>query len=86
VPLYDFTCQACGAEFEELVAAGVTPPCPTCGSREVRRRWSPVGAAGKGLETKGRAARESNARRSDREARRKDAFVSERRRRRAEKG
>jgi putative FmdB family regulatory protein len=84
VPLYDFTCESCGAEFEELVAVGVAPPCPVCGSENVVRRWSPVGAAGSWLETKGRAARESNARRGEREAQRKERFVADRRRRRTE--
>jgi putative FmdB family regulatory protein len=80
VPLYDFTCESCGAEFEELTAAGGSPPCPVCGSARVKRRWSPLGAAGSGLETTGRAARESNARRSEREAQRKERFVAERKR------
>jgi putative FmdB family regulatory protein len=83
VPLYDFTCEACGRQFEELTAAGATPACPACGSTQVVRRWSPLGAAGSGLETKGTAARESNARRTEREAQRKERFVAERKRKRA---
>ena len=78
VPIYDFRCVSCGAEFEELVAVDAAPECPVCGSAEVVRRWSPLGTAGAGLETKGRAARESNARRSEREAARKERFVAER--------
>jgi putative FmdB family regulatory protein len=40
VPLYEFTCEECGATFEELVAAsletlGVT--CPGCGSEKVEK-------------------------------------------------
>lgn len=86
MPLYDFTCEACGAEFEELTAAGTAPPCPVCGAKEVKRRWSsPLGAAGSGLETTGRAARGSNARRGEREAKRKERFVAERKKKRAEK-
>ena len=85
MPLYDFSCETCGAEFEELVAAGATPACPACGEKKVRRRWSPLGTAGKVLETKGKAARESNARRGEREAKRKERFVAERKQKRAEK-
>lgn len=85
MPLYDFTCEACGAEFEELTPAGTAPPCPMCGAKEAKRRWSsPVGAAGSRLETTGKAARESNARRGEREAKRKERFVAERKQRRTQ--
>jgi putative FmdB family regulatory protein len=35
MPLYPFACEACGAEFEELVtriSAEVVAECPSCGS------------------------------------------------------
>jgi putative FmdB family regulatory protein len=80
VPLYDFECESCGADFEELVSAGTTPPCPACGAQQVRRRWSPVAAAGSGLALTGKAAAESNARRSEREARRQAGFAEARKR------
>ncbi len=38
MPLYEFRCGQCGADFEELVPSGTQAwPCPKCGSREVRR-------------------------------------------------
>ena len=42
VPLYEFACQKCGSEFEELVSRselkGVR--CPSCRSTRVNRRVS----------------------------------------------
>jgi putative FmdB family regulatory protein len=71
VPLYDFRCENCETTFEELAApgAGAGAVCPACGSATTTRLWTPVSPALK-LEVRGRAARESNARRADREARR----------------
>ena len=70
MPLYEFCCDDCRATFEELAAPGATVTCPSCGGERTRRLWSPVSPALK-LEVRGRAARESNARRAEREAKRK---------------
>lgn len=41
MPLYEFACEACGAEFEEIRGAEAgAPACPVCGSRETRRQVS----------------------------------------------
>ncbi len=43
MPLYEFECVECHSSFEELVrvsAAADEPACPTCGSRQVRRKVS----------------------------------------------
>ncbi|HEY9108613.1 MAG TPA: zinc ribbon domain-containing protein [Roseateles sp.] len=32
MPLFDFHCQACQAEFERLVRGSEPPTCPQCGS------------------------------------------------------
>jgi putative FmdB family regulatory protein len=43
MPLYDFSCDACGAKFEQLVrreADVAIVVCPTCDSREVHRQLS----------------------------------------------
>jgi putative FmdB family regulatory protein len=38
MPIYAFTCDQCGHQFEELVARmGQTAPCPKCGSEKVSR-------------------------------------------------
>ena len=70
MPLYDFRCADCESTFEELTAPGAAPPCPACGAVNTTRLWTPVSPPLK-LEVRGRAARESNARRSEREARRR---------------
>ena len=70
MPLYDFRCEDCTTTFDELAAPGAAPACPACGSARTTRLWTPVSPALK-LEVRGRAARESNARRAEREARRK---------------
>ena len=84
MPLYDFVCDACGAQFEELVAPGGMAPCPACGNEGVRRVFSPIAEAGIGVDLKGAAARDSNARRSEREAAKKERFVAERKRTRGQ--
>ena len=38
MPLYDFRCSACGAEFEALVRSTDPPPvCRACGHAELER-------------------------------------------------
>jgi putative FmdB family regulatory protein len=81
VPLYEFECEGCGALFEELVAAGVLPPCPACGGERVARRWSSVAPARLPFGLTGAAAKDSEARRTEREAGRLEAFSAERKRR-----
>lgn len=40
MPLYDYSCQKCGSEFELLIRAGDTPACVSCGSTELERLLS----------------------------------------------
>lgn len=81
VPIYEFECSKCGARFEELVPAGQTAPCPQCKSSEVQRRYSPIGEGRVPVGLTGKAAAESNARRTEREARRQEGFREDRKRR-----
>jgi putative FmdB family regulatory protein len=37
MPIYDFRCAACGAEFELLVRGAAAPECPTCASADLER-------------------------------------------------
>jgi putative FmdB family regulatory protein len=37
MPLFDFRCRACGAEFEALVRPSAAPSCPACGSGDLER-------------------------------------------------
>jgi putative FmdB family regulatory protein len=84
VPLYEFDCSICGARFEEVVPAGCTAPCPACGGEKVNRAFSQIAARGVAVGLNGTAARDSDARRSEREAQKKERFVAERKRRRGE--
>jgi putative FmdB family regulatory protein len=85
VPLYEFDCRSCGARFEEIVPAGCTAPCPACGEERVSRVFSQIAAPGVPVGPPSRkAAAESNARRREREAQRKEHFVAERKRKRGE--
>ena len=45
MPLYEYTCSACGRRFERLVynSSPATPACPTCHSRDVEKQYSSFG-------------------------------------------
>ncbi|MDR2160872.1 MAG: zinc ribbon domain-containing protein [Desulfovibrio sp.] len=40
MPIYEYTCAACGTEFEELVLGRAEPDCPECGSGRITRLMS----------------------------------------------
>ena len=79
--MLEFECSGCGARFEELVgSADAAVSCPGCGAGEVRRLYSPIGAAPK-VSMSRAAMRDSDSRRSEREAARKEKFVERRKKR-----
>ncbi|MGH2824469.1 MAG: FmdB family zinc ribbon protein [Thermoleophilaceae bacterium] len=84
MPLFEFDCRTCGARFEEVVPAGCAAPCPACGGERVNRVFSQIAAPGVPVGLTGKAAAESDARRGEREAAKKERFVAERKRRRGE--
>jgi putative FmdB family regulatory protein len=84
VPLYEFDCQVCGARFEEIVPAGCTAPCPACGGERVARAFSQIAPSRVPVGLTGGAAADSNARRAEREAQKKESFVADRKRQRGE--
>ncbi|HEX5806237.1 MAG TPA: zinc ribbon domain-containing protein [Macromonas sp.] len=48
MPIHDYRCRACGAEFEALVRASSPPPvCPHCGADGLERLLSLPAAPGK---------------------------------------
>ena len=47
MPLYDYRCKACQAEFELLVRASTVPACPHCAATELERAVSRIAPAGK---------------------------------------
>ena len=40
MPIYEYTCQGCGDDFEALVRGGNTPACPSCASSDVDKNLS----------------------------------------------
>ena len=40
MPIYEYGCQKCGHEFEELVFGSANPACPKCGSNDVEKLMS----------------------------------------------
>jgi putative FmdB family regulatory protein len=84
VPLYEFACDACGARFEELTPPGGKAPCPACGNEHVMRVFSAIADRGPGVGLTGAAARESDTRRAEREAAKKERFVADRKRKRGQ--
>jgi len=41
MPIYEYTCEACGHEFEKLAKmSAAAPPCPECGQDQSRKRIS----------------------------------------------
>ncbi|MFN2446935.1 MAG: zinc ribbon domain-containing protein [Vicinamibacterales bacterium] len=40
MPIYEYRCRRCSAEFETLVRAGSTPQCPQCAGQELERLLS----------------------------------------------
>ena len=37
MPIYEYSCDICGKEFEELVHGNADPGCPECGSDKTTR-------------------------------------------------
>jgi putative FmdB family regulatory protein len=47
MPIYDYHCKACQAEFELLVRSTTVPTCPHCAATDLERAVSRVAPAGK---------------------------------------
>lgn len=51
MPIYEFECEACGREFDELVSLSADLnkiACPKCGTRKARKLLSVFATSGKG--------------------------------------
>ena len=49
MPIYEYTCETCGAPFEVFVRSiskAVEPKCPVCGSTNARKGVSAAAVAG----------------------------------------
>ncbi|MBE6440756.1 MAG: zinc ribbon domain-containing protein [Desulfovibrio desulfuricans] len=40
MPIYEYNCNKCGQDFEELVFDEALPACPHCGSSDTRKLMS----------------------------------------------
>lgn len=40
MPIYEYACRQCGAEFEALVRSGTAPECPGCHSTQLEKKLS----------------------------------------------
>ena len=40
IPIYEYSCQACGNDFEALVRGSAQPACPACESTDLERLFS----------------------------------------------
>jgi len=40
MPIYEYRCEKCGCDFEELVFGDATPPCPKCSSENTKKLMS----------------------------------------------
>jgi putative FmdB family regulatory protein len=47
MPIFDYRCQRCHAEFELLVRSSTVPTCPQCQATELARAVSRIAPAGK---------------------------------------
>ncbi len=48
MPIYEYTCRRCGAEFEVLIRGQETPQCPTCQSADLQKALSSFAVGGSG--------------------------------------
>ncbi len=52
MPIFEFTCRACGHKFEEILTLAELeaekPVCPACGQRRVEREFSLFATGGTG--------------------------------------
>ena len=51
MPIYEYSCNKCGREFEELVFGEDKPACPACGAKETERLMSCACVRGSGSDS-----------------------------------
>ena len=53
MPLYEYTCEECGQQSEQLVSNSTKPNCPKCGSSRLSKLLSIVASPNRGGSTAG---------------------------------
>ena len=66
MPLYDFRCPACEAEFEATAEPGADATCPACDADGAKRLWRAIAPPAR-IGLRGHAAQKSNDARRARE-------------------
>ena len=46
MPIFEYTCNACGEQFEKLVFGNQKVNCPKCDSEDIKKRFSLFGMSG----------------------------------------
>lgn len=49
MPIYEYRCEACDHEFEELVRGDEAVACPRCAAERARKKLSTFATAGSGV-------------------------------------
>ena len=67
MPIYEYECEACKNEFEDLILGSAPEPeaCPKCGSAKIGRLASTFGFAGSGDRGSGSSCSGCSARSCD---------------------
>lgn len=46
MPIYEYTCNKCGEDFEKLVFGNKPVDCPKCSSQDIKKKLSSFGMSG----------------------------------------
>jgi putative FmdB family regulatory protein len=46
MPIYEYTCNKCGEDFEKLVFGNKIVDCPKCSSKDIKKKLSSFGMSG----------------------------------------
>ena len=47
MPIFEYACKECGAEFDALIQGAATAACPSCDSGELKKKLSSFAVAGR---------------------------------------
>ena len=47
MPIFEYACKECGAEFDALIQGAATVACPSCESAELEKKLSSFAVAGR---------------------------------------
>ena len=72
MPLFEYRCSSCGAEFEALVRGSDTAACAACGSATLERLLTPFAVSSAGRSARALAAAQQAYRHSKERAERRN--------------